>query len=120
MVIKCPNCNHYISDTVTICPHCGNELSSLSSEPTESNQSNSTLVSNVNTNNQTPLEEREDFYEDVEDSAGILMKIICFLIPIVGLVLYFVKRNNLPNAAKSYLIWAAAGFGFTLLVNLAL
>ena len=63
MVKKCPHCNHYISDTVTICPHCGNELSSLSSEPTESNQSNSTLVSNVNTNNQTPLEEREDFYE---------------------------------------------------------
>lgn len=126
MVKKCPHCNHYISDTVTICPHCGNEQNSLSSESTESSQSDSTIVSNINTNIQTPFEEREnsynveDSYEDVEDSAGILMKILCFLLPIVGLVLYFVKRNSLPNAAKSYLIWAAAGFGLSLLVNLAL
>ena len=126
MVKKCPHCNHYISDTVTICPHCGNELNSLSSESTESSQSDSTIVSNINTNIQTSFEEREnsynveDSYEDVEDSAGILMKILCFLLPIVGLVLYFVKRNSLPNAAKSYLIWAAAGFGLSLLVNLAI
>ena len=23
MVVKCPKCNHYISDNVEICPHCG-------------------------------------------------------------------------------------------------
>ena len=23
MVIKCPKCNHYVSDTTTVCPHCG-------------------------------------------------------------------------------------------------
>ncbi len=127
MVKKCPHCNHYISDTVIICPHCGNELNPLSSELTESNQSDSTMVPNVNANIETPSEEKEgyyengeDSYEDVDDSAGIFMKILCFLLPIVGLVLYFVKRNSLPNAAKSYLIWAAAGFGLSLLINFAL
>ena len=87
----------------------------------------STMDTNVNANIETPSVEKEgyyenveDSYEDVDDSAGILMKILCFMLPIVGLVLYFVKRNSLPNAAKSYLIWAAAGFGLSLLVNLAL
>lgn len=127
MVKKCPLCNHYISDTVTICPHCGNELIPPSSESTESSVNDSTMDTNVNANIETPSVEKEgyyenveDSYEDVDDSAGILMKILCFMLPIVGLVLYFVKRNSLPNAAKSYLIWAAAGFGLTLLVNLAL
>ena len=23
MVIKCPKCNHYVSDTTIVCPHCG-------------------------------------------------------------------------------------------------
>ena len=23
MVIKCPKCNHYVSDTTVVCPHCG-------------------------------------------------------------------------------------------------
>ena len=127
MVKKCPYCNHYISDTVTICPHCGNELIPPSSESTESSVNDSTMDTNINANIETPSVEKEgyyenveDSYEDVDDSAGILMKILCFMLPIVGLVLYFVKRNSLPNAAKSYLIWAAAGFGLSLLVNLAL
>lgn len=127
MVKKCSHCNHYISDTVTICPHCGNELIPPSSESTESSVNDSTMDTNVNANIETPSVEKEgyyenveDSYEDVDDSAGILMKILCFMLPIVGLVLYFVKRNSLPNAAKSYLIWAAAGFGLSLLVNLAL
>ena len=127
MVKKCPHCNHYISDTVTICPHCEDELIPPSSESTESSLNDSTVATNVNANIETPSVEKERYYENVEDSyenvddsAGILMKILCFLLPIVGLVLYFVKRNNLPNAAKSYLIWAAAGFGLSLLVNLAL
>ena len=127
MVKKCPHCNHYISDTVTICPHCGNELIPPSSESTESSVNDSTMDTNVNANIETPSVEKEGYYENVEDSyeyvddsAGILMKILCFMLPIVGLVLYFVKRNSLPNAAKSYLIWAAAGFGLSLLINFAL
>ncbi len=120
MVIKCPHCNHYISDTVTICPHCGNELKSLPSESKESNQSGSTIVNDDNANIQTLYEERDNSFEDVDDSAGFLMKILCFLIPIVGFVLYFVKRKSLPNAAKDYLIWAAAGFVLAVLSDLVL
>lgn len=26
MVIKCPKCNHYVSDTTAVCPHCGTVL----------------------------------------------------------------------------------------------
>ena len=59
----------------------------------------------------------ESFEEDSEDSAETWMNILCFLIPIVGLILYFVKKNEYPNTAKSYLTWAAVGFGVALLLN---
>lgn len=41
MVIKCPKCNHYVSDTVQTCPHCGLALKAGSEslvEPKPKNQ----------------------------------------------------------------------------------
>lgn len=34
MVIKCPNCNHYVSDTANTCPTCGYKLNSDASKGT--------------------------------------------------------------------------------------
>ena len=33
MVVKCPKCNHYVSDTAEICPHCGNSMASIPTSP---------------------------------------------------------------------------------------
>lgn len=67
---------------------------------------------------QTVNESTDDgIYEVEDDSAGLWMNVLCFLIPIVGLVLYFVKKDNYPNTAKSYITWAAAGFVVTLLIK---
>lgn len=41
-------------------------------------------------------------------SSNPLLIILSVLIPIVGIVLYFVKKDEAPEAAKTYL-WAAAG-----------
>ena len=217
MVIKCPNCNHYVSDTAEKCPNCGFNLKDDIAKDNSSNYDelvsfllsiensekwyifaldNGVCISNsVGSNAQLFIEgyikeasnkdfikaqdayqkfKLSEYYSDFsiekdecnedhilldctsktnspapyiakmifsvygitspdqieiidtsgaheeapEDSAGILMKILCFMLPIVGLVLYFVKRNELPNAAKSYMIWAVAGLGFSLLVYL--
>ena len=26
MVVKCPKCNHFVSDMAPVCPHCGEKL----------------------------------------------------------------------------------------------
>ena len=44
------------------------------------------------------------------DKPSIPLDILSFLIPIVGLVLYFVKKGEYPNSAKAYLICAICGF----------
>ncbi|MBE6305125.1 MAG: hypothetical protein E7082_04290 [Bacteroidales bacterium] len=43
-------------------------------------------------------------------SMNVLLVILSFLIPIVGFVLYFVKKSDEPEAAKNYLWAGLAGF----------
>lgn len=83
----------------------------------EENASSTQVVNDSTIEN---IDEQNASYEAEDDSAGVWMIILCFLIPIVGLVLYFVKKNKYPNTAKSYLTWAAAGFGVSILINIIL
>lgn len=50
------------------------------------------------------------------DKANPVIIILSVLIPLVGFILYFVKKDKTPNAANSYLWSAIAGF----IVNLIL
>ena len=225
MVVKCPNCKQYISDTVTVCPHCGKEISHSSESSLDTKVINSEMLAKIGERgdgymlismlentcvctikndaiqisiassrkddgnlkfktaedaynklkssnyisdfivdydsykdgsiefiinefskdgklkildvnkyfveliqnvfgitspNQFCIDEIENSNDDSDDSAGTWMNVLCFLIPIVGLILYFVKKNEYPNTAKSYLTWAAVGFGVTLLLNIIL
>lgn len=51
------------------------------------------------------------------DKPSIGLDIVSFLIPIVGLVLFFVKKENYPQSAKSYLICAICGFALGLAIS---
>ena len=54
-------------------------------------------------------------YPQVE-KAGIIGLVFSFLIPIVGVIIYFVQKNKVVNAA-SYLWAALAGFVLGLILN---
>lgn len=43
-------------------------------------------------------------------NANIWLVILSFLFPIVGVILYFVKKNEEAEAAQSYLYAGIAGF----------
>ena len=79
----------------------------------ESNDNNNHQEINTEEYDETDqtYSEADSTYEDEDDSAGIIMKILCFLFPIIGFILYFVKKKNYPNSAKSYITWSAIGFG---------
>lgn len=53
------------------------------------------------------------------DKPNFALNLLSFLIPLVGLILYFVKRKEYPNSAQAYLIWAIIGFGGGIGVSLA-
>lgn len=45
-----------------------------------------------------------------QEDCGMGLKIICLLLPIIGIILYFAKKGDEPVAAKSCLNWSLAGF----------
>ena len=50
-----------------------------------------------------------------QEGATTGMKVLSFLIPLVGLILFIVNQNTKPVEAKDELKWAAIGFGVGLL-----
>ena len=55
-----------------------------------------------------------------KDKTNVAIAIVSFLIPIVGLVVYFAKKDDAPEAAKTYLGCAGAGFVLAFLGALAM
>ncbi len=53
------------------------------------------------------------------DKPNIALDILSFLIPIAGLILYFVKNEKYPNSAKAYLICAICGFVLSIFLYLS-
>lgn len=78
----CNNCGKEIDDNAVICIHCG-----------------------AATKLYQPISE-----EPTDSSLGCLLCGICFLFPIVGLILYIVWQNTYPNKAKAAGKWALIGF----------
>lgn len=58
-------------------------------------------------------------YQNLEmqkDSAGCMGLVVSFFIPIVGIILYFVKRSPMFDA-RGYLYAAGAGFALSLILQ---
>lgn len=52
------------------------------------------------------------------DKLHIGLTVLSFFIPIVGIVIYFMNRNELPNKAKTAGMAAIAGVVFGIVMNL--
>ncbi len=67
----CPKCGQQISNRDTFCPHCGTATRSI---------------------NQTPVS---------DDRPNFGLAILGFILPLVGLIIYFIDKNEHPRRAKS-------------------
>lgn len=58
--------------------------------------------------------------EQKKDDLGIGLKIVSVIFPIVGAILYFVKKKDEPVAAKQACTMALIGFGIGIVLNIIL
>ncbi len=56
--------------------------------------------------------------EEKKDDLGIGLKIVSVIFPIVGAILYFVKKKDEPVAAKQACTMALIGFGIGIVLNI--
>lgn len=109
----CPNCGKQIDDSVKFCPHCGNAVSISTFEQSDNTASQNTdpfgrpsnSASNgaPNNGNYRPDNNYQNYSAPPRnnDSASFGWGFLGFLIPIVGLILYLVWKDEYPLRAKS-------------------
>lgn len=88
----CPNCGSQNNDSATFCASCGTAL-----KPQQAANYGSPAPKPGNGNN--------------EQGAETIVQVLSFCFPIVGLVLYFVWKDDKPKAASQVCKMAAIGFG---------
>lgn len=97
--MKCQNCGSELIVGATHCHSCGSANMIQYSQQDYSQQMNPGFQQF----NGAPKVSQKD--------AEVWLKIVSFLIPIVGIIMYFVKKNEAPVYAKSCLTWGLIGLG---------
>ena len=114
-LVKCNNCGAMMSNKVLTCPKCGNPIKSPSAPYFEPNQPSQIPYNSPQFPNNPPQYPIQPQYYD-NPSTGL--NIISFLIPLVGWIMYFSKREHTPNKAKACAKWAWIGFGISCLLEI--
>lgn len=92
--MKCNYCDYEVSETATYCPNCGE-------------RPNTKKKNNIKNTNIDKKEEKEDETDSIKYNPNIsfIWGLLGYFIPIVGLVLFIIWKNDKPKDSK------AAGIG---------
>lgn len=110
--MRCTNCGAEIAPGAQFCQVCGSTAVQTQTNPTYQQPYQNNPYGQPAQQSQfanQPMAQGQVSYED----AGWGLKILSLLIPIVGLIMYFINKNNAPVKAKSCIIFAAIGFGLS-------
>lgn len=117
---KCPTCGRMYSDIVSVCPDCKTQLGSNtgSSSAGNSYQQPQQYVQQTQQTQQPYQQQSQSKPQPApkKDSGSFLWGIPGFLVPIIGVILYFCWKKSRPNNASVALKGAAIGF----IVNMVL
>ena len=114
----CMYCGSEIADNVKFCTNCGAALPVEAPIP-QSTYDAPAQQPTYDVPAQQPNEQPYQQAPAVEDSGNIGWAILGFIIPIVGIVLYFVWRTTKPKCAKMAGIGALVSVVLALLLRIA-
>ena len=97
----CPTCGSQNSETAGFCASCGNPL-----KPASATGGNA-----YGTPPPPPPPPPSGGNPGGDQGADTILKIVAFCFPIVGVILYFVWKQEKPKSANDVCKFAAIGFG---------
>ncbi len=117
----CSQCGNSISTGDAFCPNCGMEVRAVK-------DTTSTFAPSTDHTTRTSFAPTSQPYSDPynqpyynrpkEDSLNAGYWICIFCVPIVGIVIYFQRKNDRPNSANTALVIAIVSFVIGILTNL--
>lgn len=111
----CPSCGNEVEKNSTVCYGCG-----VNPQKVKNKKFCPFCGKQVNTEQVICLNCKESIENTVMDEASGGMKVICFLIPIIGLIIYIANANTRKEYASSCGTSALYGFVTVLLLGLIL
>lgn len=107
----CKNCNAFVDDNTTMCPYCGNSefvseenINAHNSKFKESEKIDNNTTSYQNpTNNYPPIQPNYSYQPLVPkpDRINAWLVVLSVLIPLAGIIIYFVDKKDHPRNAKA-------------------
>ena len=126
--MRCNNCGAILPEEAQFCSNCGNKIlnPNIQSQPVVNDYSNNPYQSMQERNNQV-LQETQEIppYKDGNapligtggnDEKSIGLNVLSWFAPLVGIILYFVNKDEKPIQSKSVLHCAIA----SIIVNVIL
>ena len=112
----CKNCGQSLEDGVLICPNCNTPVDGYATTNAAQPQTPPVNANPYNTQPQAPYGAAQPPYgyppqqpyaqqpygvpPISQEPASVGLRVLCWFIPIVGIVLYFVKKDEKPVYAK--------------------
>ena len=94
--MKCERCGTELSNNAKFCTNCGNKIKRPEYTTPQSN-------TNVNAYNYSSVPVGSIEQNISDDKKDIGLNILCWFVPIVGIILYFINRKDKPIRSKSNL-----------------
>ncbi len=126
--MRCNNCGAILPEEAQFCSNCGNKIlnPNIQSQPVMNDYSSNPYQSMPERNNQVVQETQEiPPYKDGNapligtegnDEKSIGLNVLSWFVPLVGIILYFVNKDEKPIQSKSVLHCAIA----SIIVNVIL
>lgn len=118
--MRCNNCGAILPEEAQFCSNCGNKIlnPNIQSQPVVNDYSSNPYQSMQERNNQAVQETQEiPPYKDDNapligtegnDEKSIGLNVLSWFVPLVGIILYFVNKDEKPIQSKSVLHCAIA------------
>ena len=112
----CTNCGKKLNDDFKICPYCGTKCFDISLDKSYIDKLNTTNIEKTDYSSIFTNVNYKKNKTNINDNVEISCKIICFFIPIVGLILYILWMNERPNSAQKIGLSALLGLFFQIIL----
>lgn len=113
----CTACRSQLPDTYTACPNCGN-TNLVMDQSSMMQQQQPVMPGQPMGNMQQPMPGPGMQQAPVADNCGIGWLILSFLIPLAGIILFFVWKNTKPQSSKKCGIVGLVGWAFWFIINM--
>lgn len=115
-LVRCNECGEMISDVVKTCPNCGAPQKTTQTNLVHCRECGEMISKSAQSCPKCGAGQNTVMTNNNGDKPDVGICVLAWLLPIVGIIISFVKMKDEPEKAKEYRAWSTIGFIFYILL----